>query len=222
MYDPRFPEDYFEVGRQALERVRTALNGTEPKRILDLPCGHGRVLRWLEAAYPRSELSACDISRGAVDFCAREFGARPIYSALEPEDIALEGPYDLIWCGSLLTHVDAPLWAPFLELFTEHLSGALVFTTGGTYTAELIREGEPGINETIDAEPLLRSYDSTGFGFAPYHPVYHHTPSYGLARATPEWVLNLLTTLPLEVVSVAERGWGDRQDVYTVQSNTRR
>src|SRR4051812_20897648 len=44
-------EHYLRVGLSAMRCIRAATAGT-PRRILDLPCGHGRVLRMLRAAYP--------------------------------------------------------------------------------------------------------------------------------------------------------------------------
>ena len=90
------------------------------ERILDLPSGHGRALRYLQAEYPEADLTACDIIRGAVEFCAETFGATPVYGKEDPADIEL-GTYDLIWCGSLVTHVDAPRWDDFLDLFENAL-----------------------------------------------------------------------------------------------------
>ena len=47
--------------------------------MLDFACGHGRVMRTLKAAFPDALLTACDIDRDGVDFCARTFGAAPVY-----------------------------------------------------------------------------------------------------------------------------------------------
>ena len=64
---------YFNVGRSALECIDICLRAAQMgvfdvKRILDLPCGHGRVLRYLRAAFPEAEITACDILRDGVDF----------------------------------------------------------------------------------------------------------------------------------------------------------
>src|SRR5437870_5495298 len=88
---------YLESGRAAL----TAAGKTDVRRILDLPCGHGRVLRVLKAAFPGAALTACDIDRDGVDFCASRFGAEPVYSVEDPGRIPVRGPFDLIWVGSL-------------------------------------------------------------------------------------------------------------------------
>ena len=54
---------------------------TEVRKILDLPCGYGRVLRMIHAAFPRATIHACNLNKDAVDFCAATFGAIPVYSS---------------------------------------------------------------------------------------------------------------------------------------------
>src|SRR3954467_990164 len=110
---------YFRVGYSALRSIRLALalaDKPDVANILDMACGHGRVLRMLKADFPRARLTACDINRGGVDFCAETFGATPVYSAERPEEIRLPGSFDLIWCGSLFTHFDRDRWPGFLDL----------------------------------------------------------------------------------------------------------
>jgi SAM-dependent methyltransferase len=132
-------EQYFHCGRSALECIQKALDiaSISPnriKRILDLPCGHGRVLRYLKAAFPEAEIAASDLLREGVDFCSSTFGATAVYSCDEPEAIPLEpGSFELIWVGSLFTHLDAPLWSRFLAVLRSSLcaGGLLVFSTHG-------------------------------------------------------------------------------------------
>src|SRR5262245_10124406 len=74
---------YHRVGQSALHCIRLSLEaaGKDPaevRSILDLPSGHGRVLRYLKAAFPDAALTACDLSRDGVDFCAATFGARAV------------------------------------------------------------------------------------------------------------------------------------------------
>ena len=101
------PSHYFGVGQSALHCIKVSMlaAGIETfTNILDLPCGHGRVLRHLQHAFPRAQLTACDINMSATEFCARTFGAAPVKGYESPGKIALQGNYDLIWVGSLLTH----------------------------------------------------------------------------------------------------------------------
>lgn len=65
-------------------------------RILDLPSGAGRVLRALRAGFPDASIVACDLMRDGVDFCAREFGAIPVYAAADVGSGTGPDRFDLI------------------------------------------------------------------------------------------------------------------------------
>ena len=68
-----------------------------------------------------------------MDFCTAEFNATPVYSQEDIRRVSLDQFFDLIWCGSLFTHLDRDRWPAFLGFFADHLSpgGVLVFTTHG-------------------------------------------------------------------------------------------
>jgi SAM-dependent methyltransferase len=206
-------ENYFIFGLEALtyikDAIRTARVG-DPENILDVPSGHGRVLRMLKAAYPAARLTACDINRDAVDYCARVFGAEPLYSVEDPAEIELPGDFDLIWCGSLLTHVDVDKWHGFMSLFEEQLapSGMLVFTTHGRGSAEEVRTRKRRF-PIEDAERLIRDYDCDGFGFE----CYHDSAGYGISMSSPAWVCRQLEShSALRLLLYTEGGWHGRQD----------
>jgi SAM-dependent methyltransferase len=169
---------YLAVGESALKAIRLAqLAARVPdfQAILDLPCGHGRVLRWLRAAYPGASLTACDILADGVEFCRDAFGAKPVYSHRRIEASAFPESYDLIWVGSLFTHVDVPDWDHLLSLFDRLLrpDGVLVITTHGELVAERMRAttasrwlGRSGYWGGQPAAPTCRS-PSTGRRFGP-------------------------------------------------------
>jgi SAM-dependent methyltransferase len=213
MYTTR--EHYFQVGRSALRCVTVAMIAAGKQtvgRILDLPCGHGRVLRTLKAAFPDAELTACDIAHDGVDFCARTLGARPVYgTASEPPKLDRE--FDLIWCGSLLTHLDAPRWPEFLKLFDAALSrdGVFVFTTHGTRVIERIgTEGETYGLDRTGLESVVEGFNTTGFG---YHD-YPNSQSYGISVASTAWVCQQLSQFRrLRLLTYTEAGWDHHQDV---------
>jgi CBS domain-containing protein/SAM-dependent methyltransferase len=178
-----------------IKRALEAAGTTSVGSILDFACGHGRVLRVLKAVFPDATLAVCDINRDGVDFCARTFGARPFYSAEDPADIQIEGKYDLIWCGSLLTHLDSPRWAPFLELWRSLLSpsGLFVFTTHGRSAADGLASGQNSFWITDDEiETMLRDYERDGFGYADYR----HRSGYGISICSREWTTRLVTAQP--------------------------
>jgi SAM-dependent methyltransferase len=210
------PERYFEAGRSALRSIKLGLlaAGMEsPRKVLDLPCGHGRVLRVLKVAFPDAALTACDINRDGVDFCARMFGATPIYSSLAAEDVEIDDRFDLVWSGSLLTHLDLDRWHGFFELLTRCVEpgGLLVFTAFGRWPAERLRQRSFAYSLTEQkVETILRDFDAHGFGYVDYP---GQTLS-GMSLTVPSWIFGQLETRPeLRIVSYMERGWSDHQDV---------
>lgn len=71
---------YFSVGLSATRSIDAALPSA-PGRILDMPCGHGRVLRFLRARFPDESVVACDLDSDGVAFCAERFRAEPVVSS---------------------------------------------------------------------------------------------------------------------------------------------
>jgi SAM-dependent methyltransferase len=210
-------EHYFWAGRSALECIRLGLQlagKTEVHSILDFPCGYGRVARTLRAAFPAAALTVCDLDRDGVDFCARTFGAAPVYSHADPSSIRIDGSFDLIRVGSLFTHLDAERWQGFLELLRSVLApgGLLLFTTAGRFVVQELRRGASRLGLTpggVDA--VLAAYDARGCG---YHG-YPNTPEYGVCVASPSWVTAQVERLAvLRLACVTERGWLRRQDAF--------
>jgi SAM-dependent methyltransferase len=197
----------------------------EVRRILDFGSGYGRILRQFKAAFPDARLAACDILPEAVDFCAQTFGAEPIYAADDPGETALAGEFDLIWLGSLFTHLDAPRWTSLLDLLERALErdGLLLFTTQGRFIRDQIAErswldayGEPiWVNWGVSEEQLdavVSDFDSTGFGYLEWGALDRQ---YGTSIATPAWVMEQLQTRPgFEILGYWERGWPP-QDLVT-------
>ena len=204
---------YLMAGLYALEWIRTGMETAGEERldvIVDLPCGHGRVLRVLRAAFPQAKLVACDLDREGVDFCASTFGAEPVYSDSEPANIRIGRVADLVWVGSLLTHLPPARWPGFLDLFERTLrpGGLLVVTTFDRPREMFLRSMAVG-----DPEAMLRARDDEGFSFRPYE----GEPGYGLMLAAPEWVRDRFAETSFEVVRHAPRGWfppGPAQDVW--------
>ncbi len=207
---------YFYVGQSALRSIYLAMlaaGKTDLETILDLPCGHGRVLRWLRVAFPNATVTACDIDAEAVEFCASTFGAEAVTSSKRLDEVALPTQYDLIWCGSLLTHLGETDWTRGLALFANALKpgGLLVFTTHGRWVAKRLGTENPYMLAEQAIARLLAQYEAEGFGFQPYA----HADAYGVSVCTPSWVCERLRQFPtLEIVHLHERGWSQHQDVF--------
>jgi len=216
-------QQYFAVGSDALRLIVLGMimaGKRDFKSILDLPCGHGRVTRYLKARFPDARLTACDVDREGVDFCVKTFGASGVYSQNDIRKVVINDKFDLIWVGSLLTHVASTEWHPFLEFFSNHLEedGILIFTTHGRYTEKLIQDKTHSYGIDADkAAAMLRQYRSSGFGYLDYS----QSKNYGVSVATPSWVMDQIHRhRELKLLSFAEMGWTDHQDVVTCLHRT--
>jgi SAM-dependent methyltransferase len=221
MVTPRYPETYFLWGDSALRCIGLALDavGKEaPANILDFPCGHGRVLRSLQSAFPTAKLTACDIDRDGVDFCEATFGVTGVYSDNDLDQVEVGRGFDLIWVGSLFTHLPDARWPDFLDFLASRLAptGLLVFTTHGPWYAEQIRAGTSSLGG-VPSEALMEmttSFDETGFGFA----AYPQFDDYGLSLSAPADVTRRLQAIPdMRLALYLERGWRGHQDVIACQ-----
>lgn len=211
---------YFSVGKSAMECIRRARDAAgiaaEPvNRILDMPCGHGRVQRHLRAAFPRAEITACDLDRAAVDFCAATFSAVPVYSRSDPTRAPLgAGGFDLIWVGSLLTHFDSHRWETFLEKMLRVLAprGLLLFTTHGRTVWERMPVTDYGL--TPDRSRELRArYARTGFAYCDYP---GSVGEYGISLSRADWVCRRIARLPARLAWLSESAWDNHHDVYAL------
>lgn len=183
---------------------------------LDLGCGYGRVLRVLQTRIDPSKITACDVNVEAVRFCASEFRVKPLASDTDLRKVAFE-TYDLIWIGSLLTHMSEAYMRTLFEVLKGQLlpGGLLVFTTQGEECLDLTPYGD---YDGALQQQVRDSYATTGMAFLPYG--YHTDANIGLAWHSPNYVRTQVTEIPgpsMKLLKFSPRGWDRHQDVFAYQ-----
>ena len=212
------PTAYFSSGYSALFCVRQALERAERtsvQSILDFGCGHGRVLRSLAAQFPEAVLTAVDVNRRGVDFCAKKLGAKSIYSNYDFSNLVFRDKFDLIWVGSLFTHLSAERWPKVLELLRGVLTenGLLIFSTHGRDAERRLRETPVLFNlEPPRIRTILEGYGALGFGYSDYRKY----PGYGVSLSSSRWITQQLDKVGLVSLLLQENGWDNFQDVWAV------
>ena len=220
MYISGEGEHYLRVGLSAIRCIDAALEGSgdsagvNPESILDLPCGYGRVLRFLRVRFPSAAITTSELDPQAVDFCARKFGTTGVMSSVDLDELELPGPFSLIWCGSLITHLDPTATEGLLRLLYRNLApgGTCVFTSHGQRSVEWIESGR--YNYLLDEpakKPVLSDFHGWGYGYAGYETGSRYGVSVvsrdrmtALAAAAGDW----------KETRFLEHGWDDHQDVY--------
>jgi SAM-dependent methyltransferase len=244
MLDTPASEDYyFAVGRSALHIITEAmmLSGrTEFHQILDLPCGGGRVTRHLVNFFADAKIFVDDIvpaKREAVRdqfgvelaACARDFKAAP------------DLDFDLIFVGSLFTHLNEEMFKDALNYLIASLSpgGLLIMTTHGRFAATGAASGQHQLGKSrrpsslvdlirrrprpVPVEDVLEaiegSYVEAGFGYTEYREFTQvYGKSYGGTFVTPSWLINLVQQrIDASILGFKERGFAHHQDVLTLQ-----
>ena len=209
---------YFPVGESGVKCILSGLTQTnlsQVKRIMDLPCGHGRVARHLRAAFPGAELFFCDLDREGVDFCAAHFSGKAVYSQPDLTKAALPDHLDIIWIGSLFTHLSKRKTSEWIEFLSTKLShnGIIVATFHGYFTAT-----HPPASARVDIESLRRSFFDTGYGFEAYNPDDPvQLGEYGFSVSRPATIMDIVTSISgTRVSSYTERGWASNHDVLVL------
>src|SRR5262249_53697032 len=123
--------------------------------------------------------------------------------------------FDLVWVGSLFTHLDSGLWPKFMKMFESTLrpGGLLIFTTHGREAYHLMVTGSFDYSISYWGRTrLLYTYERTGFGYIRYPGSDSY---YGLSLAHPSRVISLATdSTALRLVHFAEKSWNDFHDVF--------
>lgn len=218
-------DHYFDVGVNAVRIICESLliSGRDiPKSILDFPCGSGRVTRHLKAMFPGAAIAGCDLYESHVEFVARQFGVIPIVSKENFDELDV-GQWDLIFCGSLLTHLPSELFWKAARFMVRSLSpnGIAVFTTEGRHSVHIHDHKWKLIEDNL-FEVARRKYLEDGFGFVDYNEkflsdAFGSQETYGVALTNPGWLMQGLASMEdIRILHFAERAWDDHQDVVVI------
>ncbi len=216
-------DHYFSVGADALRLIVNALVGNlraPPTTILDLPSGSGRVTRHLRSFFPDARIVACDLYDYHVKFCVEQLGTEGALSVENFDLLNFDRKFDLIFCGSLLTHLPADLFEAAIRMIARSLSdtGLAIVTLHGRHSEH--RQSIPQW-KYVEA-PLYHVARATipeiGFGYVDYNhdmrATFSNQSRYGISFSRPSWTLKVLERdFDNRILGYVERGWDEHQDV---------
>lgn len=222
-------EHYTSVGQQLTDHVVAAsrmLGQHAPPRVLELPCGYGRVTRHLVEAFPAHDIWASDIMVPAVAFVEAEFGVNG-HPAVAPfnELTGLENQtFDLAVMGSLVTHLSAANASTLLRHLFRVIKpgGVAIVTTHGLRSRQLVAEGDIYQVGKSARQHLCDQFDQDRFGFVNYLPdhtfeaktVDYIGDSYGISLIPDRWMSEVAESNGMDIVKKQAGGWDDHQDIY--------
>lgn len=218
-------DHYFRVGESALSCIKESIQssiGPLPSsryghtRILDYAAGFGRVTRHLTRHVPNAIIEVFDKNAEACQFCLEELGTPYYCSSLSENLSALGKEYDLIWCGSLITHFDKRRIKRLLTDFWGSLAlgGICVFTTHGEYSYQSLKNKSR--NYDLPEGPqldLIANYEESGYAYRDYP----SEKEYGVSLTSFDWIHTVAGCLPWKLTYFKQQAWDDHQDVYCYQ-----
>jgi SAM-dependent methyltransferase len=216
-------ELYFRIGAEALRRIVEALIAAgrpAPRRILDYPSGSGRVTRHLAAMFPDASVTAADLSTAHVEFCTKTFGTSGIVTPLDSRGFVFPDEYDVIFCGSLLTHLSRRHAVQVLQLIGRSLSpGGIALVTLHGRRSDFWQASVAKYLPDSRYRIARRGVELTGFGFVDYERdfrtrLFRTRGLYGIALTRPGWTLRAVCRLDdVRVLGYSEMAWDGHQDV---------
>lgn len=99
------------MGERMLDDIQAGLTtvglSLAGQRVLDFGCGCGRLVLALRRRGLDVRVSGCDVDARAVAWCRAHLPDVPVVQNTElPPAPFADGAFDVIWCGSVFTHLD--------------------------------------------------------------------------------------------------------------------
>jgi SAM-dependent methyltransferase len=212
-------EHYLWVGASALKAIDAAIQlaGIDGvMKVLDFGCGAGRVTRWLCAGFPEAEISATDLRESDLEFCAKTFGVTAWPSGIDIDALQAPDCYDLIWAGSVLTHLPA---AKSLNLLNKLIGwtrqgGLVVVSLHGRAAIDNRRRNVLAYLHDAGWQAIESEYHRLGYGYADYE----NQTGYGISVVSLDWIAKRVMEMAnVRLVLLSERTWDNHHDVLALQ-----
>ena len=220
--DEMFQENfahYFSCGASALNSILCSLSlaNLKPDSILDFGCGAGRVTRWIRAAFPESNIYGYDLREIDLDFVRHNFDVITEYASINIDDMESKQSYDLIFVGSVFTHLDSKNSIKLFNKLIEWLNpkGVLIFSTHGRFVSKNGSVGNKyyGLEE-LKWKSLKKEYEKSGYGYKDYP----GQNGYGISLSSLIWWLNLINANKLiKINNFGEALWDSHHDIIAIQ-----
>lgn len=207
--------EYIAVGESGARVVFAVLASSTTEdvtRVLDFACGGGRGARHLRAMFPTAEMYFSDINSRRAEFCASQFRGTAVPSNRDFSQLQLPENLDLIWVGSLFTHIDYQRMENLYDSLWHSLSprGTLIATFHGKHLIGIQPKMKFIKQDSWDR--ILRQCNDSGVGYESYG--LEHLGDIGVSLISIERVVALGERhSDSRLVNYTAVGWANLQDV---------
>ncbi len=174
---------------------------------LDFACGYGRVTRFLAQEFAPHKIWVSDIYKDAVDFQKKYFKVNGFYSYADPSHVEFPGKFDIIYAGSLFSHLPENRFKQWLSALWGTLNdgGILIFSTHGERLC-----------------PSGTQMSPSGFAFVGRSESRTlSAEEYGITFVTSGWVKQLAARLGINNIQFLQQELCGFQDIYVATKGIR-
>ena len=104
---------FFDTYRQIVDQVFGGFANLNS--VMDFASGYGRLTRLLEQRLKPEQIWVSDIYADAMAWQAKAFGVNTVVSAPDPDAVTHAGTHDIVFVGSLFSHLPSGLFERWLE-----------------------------------------------------------------------------------------------------------
>lgn len=218
----REPDWYFRRGYGAMAMIAHECQRARlyPASILDFGCGHGCVARMLKALYPKAKLTGQEVNPDWLAWCSDILGIETILSPPSIEEVVLdENSYDIIWAGSIFSHIPETAARHLLGQFRRGLTdrGIAIFSTAG----QIMRNAYvPGGMHNVSDEQIAQmsaAFDRNEYAFGAYDRSLY--PNWGHSLIPSQWFFARSAEFDMPLTGFYDAGWGATQDIYAMRKS---
>lgn len=181
-----------------------------------------------------AKITAADIDEDSVDFCVEQFGVKGIYSQVEIDLVDFNDTFDLVWAGSLFTHLPLDKVKRTISHVGNYLTprGIFIFTIIGRTAMEKTLSFGGGVE--AEMQNAKKQYNETGYGFYKYSPAILLPPinrpevsrAFSNALSIPDYGISYLSASRLvyelecmegiQILSYHGGNWDNSHDVVVI------
>ena len=208
---------YFRIGYNTSQLLQGIVNDYSTKQnqsfssFLDFGSGYGRVTRFLPSALGKGvEIFTSEVKAEAVAFSTSELGFKAIHHESQANSFPTDKKFDLIFAGSIFSHLPEKMLVEWLTKLTEALSpkGLLIFSTHNT-TMDQGLDANTDIYYTTNSEDAVLNMVSDHLSDA---------SEYGTTYISDRKIKQLMNDLSMRF-EVKPKAFGNRQDVIIAKKN---
>jgi SAM-dependent methyltransferase len=175
--------EFFEGGQRIADNIERTLGRVKPLAqctdFLDFGCGCGRVSSALSERFPSLSITGCDVDEQAIRWCQEHLPGNYVVNDAMPPAPWHEESFDVIWCGSVFTHLDEDRQDAWLSELSRLLrpGGIMLASVHGPHLWE--SRLPLWTRRTLTAKGFLFRVTGADSGIHPdWYQVAYHTQAY--------------------------------------------